>query len=190
MATNRTPDLDTDAWERVLVDRLKHLVPVAERFWANVSSLEVNRTGSFPLQGEESSKMMVRITRAASKSPIKGIQAFPFLPADELRISLVPGGYKRMIKKVLGEEMELDGMKILEIENCRNTYTRGTVIAFIPPERLKARWERWMYVSLDDAWALSRGEVPDAIQHKAEKWVKEIVMEKKKWAGSLLARKK
>lgn len=184
MANNRTPDLNRDAWERVLVDRLQHLVPVAERFWANVANIDVNRTGSFPLPGEEDSKMMVRITRAASKSPIKGIQAFPFLPADELRVSLVPGGYKRMIKKVLGEEMELDGMKILEVENCRNTYTRGTVIAFIPPERLETRWERWMYLTRDDAWALARGAVPKGIQIKANKWVKDYIREKKKWAES------
>ena len=146
--------------------------------------MDMNRTGSFPLPYADGTGMMVRMTRTADKSPIKGIQAFPFMPADELRISAVPGGYKRMVKKVCGEEMEIDGMKIIEIENCRNTYTRGTVLAFIPPERLALRWERWMYIARDDAWALSRGVVPKAIQTKANKWVKGFLKEKKKWEGS------
>lgn len=180
-----TPELNLDAWERVLVDRLQDAIPIAKRFWAEVKNLDVTRTGVFPLSYAGETGVMVRITRAASKSPIRGIQAFPFLPADELKIATVPGGYKRMVKKVCKDSMELDGIKIIEIENCRNTYTRGTVLALIPPERLNDRWERWMYITRDDAWALSRGEVPADIKKKSKKWIKEMLEERDKWAGKL-----
>ena len=179
-----TPDMNPEEWERVLVDRLSGAVPVARRFWEEVSRLDVNRTGVFPIPYAGETGMMMRITRAASMSPIKGIQAFPFMPADELRLSGVPGGYKRMIKKVCGEEMEIDGMKVIEVENCRNTYVRGTVLACIPPDRLNLRWERLMYLTRDDAWALARGEVPKGVRLKANKWVKDMLKEKKKWEGN------
>ena len=42
-----------------------------------------------------------------------------------------------------------------------------------------------MYITRDDAWALSRGEVPDDIKKKSKKWIKEMLEERDKWAGKL-----
>lgn len=185
-----TPILDKDAWERVMVDRFSDALPVAKKFWSEVEKYNIYKTGTFPLPYANGTGMMVRITRVSNLSPIQGIQAFPFLPADELRISDVPGGYKKMVKKVCGNNMELDGMRIVVLDNQTNAYTMGTMIAFVPPERLKVRWERWMYISMDECWALARGEVPKAVRIRAKKMVNEVYKENKRWRENLYQNQK
>lgn len=156
-----------EQWERVLYDRIINLIPIAKEFWDNINDLDFYRTGSYPIPGYEKESMMYRITRTADRSPIKGIQAFPFVPSANLMIS--DKGLKQMIKRVCGSDMVVEGMKLVEIDKCHFTYARKQVIAFIPVERLNKRWERWMYVSMYDAYKLSVGIVTDEIQKKAKR---------------------
>jgi hypothetical protein len=112
---------------------------------------------------------MFRFTRTAKRSPIKDIQAFPFVPTAYLQMSGVQGGANKMIERLCYVDFMIEEFTIIERHNLPSTYQQGQFVAFIPSILLQdiTAFGQWVYLSHDEMLAVVKGHVPFSLQEKA-----------------------
>ena len=93
---------DDPVWEYVLMQRLSPYIPYARRWWCEVETLAPFDTGIYAIEyyNEQLPGMYYRFTRTAVRSPIRGIQAFPFVVAAYLQLTGIKGGSTKFIQTV------------------------------------------------------------------------------------------
>lgn len=160
------PGVDDPIWDYVLEQRLRPYIPIAREWWDNVDTYEVINTGVTELKNG----LYIRVTRAAARSPIKGIQAFPFIPTARLQIIGVQGGSSKMVERVcMDGKLKIEEFTIVCKSNLPSTFNSGQFVAFIPT----AVYDnvnllgRWIYITHDEAIQLASGFTPKTVIHKA-----------------------
>ena len=161
------PGRDDPIWDYVLQTRLMPYIPFAREWWSKVEDLVVHNTGIYDLTGPPGFRY--RFTRVAARSPIKGIQAFPFVPTAYLQISGVQGGSTKMVDRVcLDNKFTIDEFTIVCKSNLPSTVQQGQFIAFIPT-RLISKIENlglWLYLKREELEALGRGIILESVKLK------------------------
>ena len=102
---------DDPIWEFILRERLARYIPVVREWWSKVSDLEVDGTGIYPIT-DDPPGLMYRMTKSTSKSPIKNVQVFPFVPSAYLQIKGVAGGSTKMCERVCAKGLIMDEFTI------------------------------------------------------------------------------
>lgn len=166
---------DDPIWEFTLNSKLAPYIPAAREFWNNIESVEVNCTGVFPITGESIPPgLMYRVTNTPVRSPIKHIQAFPFVPTAYLNIVGIPGGYNKMIQRVCYDrQFKIDEFTIIEKSNLPSTYHSGPFVAFVPTAMLDnvQVMGKWVYMTLPEMMAIMEGVIPSSIKYKLGKYI-------------------
>lgn len=164
------PGIDDPLWDYVLIERLKPYIPYVRKWWDKLENFTTHDVGIYeiPTDGKLLG-LKVRFTRTAIRSPIKGVQAFPFIPTIYLQISGVQGGANKMIERVCGKGLEIEEFTIIEKHNLPSTLQQGQFIAFVPTEILSntKKLGVWLYFTKEEIDLIARGETNKAIKQKA-----------------------
>jgi hypothetical protein len=119
---------------------------------------------------EQPAGLFYRFTRTPIRSPIHGIQAFPFVVYGALQISGVHGGSTKLIQHLLsGNDFTLEEFTCIDIHNLPSTYNQGQLIGFVPTSiyvDIKVMG-KWIYMTNYEISSLIRGEVIETVRNKA-----------------------
>lgn len=172
----RSDRMDDPVWDYVLGTRLGPYIPFARDFWGRIEEVPVRSTGVFPVTAEGAPPgLMYRVTNTPVRSPVKGVQVFPFVPVSYLQITGVPGGVTRMVARVCrGGRMRLEEFTAVEKSNLPSTYHRGQFVALIPTDILNNTGSlgKWVYLTRSELTDLSAGIVPDSVRYKTVRYVR------------------
>ena len=163
-------------WEYVLISKLMLYVECVKKWWGLYGKHEFNSTGVSPMTFDDDTEVppgiFIRTTATARRSPIKHIQAFPFIPTHYLPIFKVPGGMCRMIERVCKRNLEIDGLKIIEKHNLPSTWHKGQFIALIPKDIYEnsQKLGRYMYLSKEEILSISDGILLDSTIRKCKRF--------------------
>jgi hypothetical protein len=149
-------------WEFLLRERLSDYIPAAREWWSHAQEYQFDRTGV--TEGNGPNGFMVRFTRTAYRSPIKGVQAFPFVPSVYLQLGKVQGGYVKMIERVCVKGLTIDEFTIVMKCNLPSTFNQGQFLAIIPTEILEHKnTGLWVYVNHEEIKGLNEGIIPQSL---------------------------
>lgn len=170
-----SPDrLDDPRWMYILNTKLAPYIPDVREFWKGVKALDIKATGVFPVRhSAEAPGLMYRMTNTAARSPVKGVQVFPFVPVTYLQIMGVAGGVNRMVSRVCaGGRFKIDEFTIIEKSNLPSTYHHGQFIAFIPTAVLSGAEDlgKWMYITAAEIVSMQHGVIPASVRLKLGKY--------------------
>lgn len=153
---------DSD-WEYIFVSKLMPYIACVKKWWRMCGDNEITSTGVSPMTFDDGTNvpagLFVRTTATARRSPIKHVQAFPFIPTHYLPIYKVPGGMCRMIERVCGRNIEIDGLKVIEKHNLPSTWHQGQFVALVPKEIYNnaQKLGRYMYLSKEEILSIADG---------------------------------
>ena len=165
---------DDPIWEYCIATKIQPYIQVVKKWWEQYEKMDVRGTGvfNFEIEGVEDKDvppgLMVRITSTAVRSPIKNIQAFPFVPTAYLQIAGVPGGVNRMIERVCKKGLVIDSIKLVEKHNLPSTYQKGQFIAMVPESIYEGSQKlgKYVYMTLQELCAMAKGSLPQSVQCK------------------------
>ena len=169
---------DDPIWEYCVATKIKPYIEAVKKWWEQYEKMDVRGTGVFDFECEGIDKvepgLMVRITSTAVRSPIKNVQAFPFVPTSYLQIAGVPGGVNRMIERVCKKGLSIDGIKLIEKHNLPSTYQKGQFIAFIPESIYEGsqKMGKYVYMTIQELCAMAKGVLPQSVQCKCYQYIK------------------
>jgi hypothetical protein len=149
MEVRDRPGLDDPVWEYLLRTRLEPYIEPARKWWTEVDMLEPADTGVYPIK-DGPPGFMLRFTRTAIRSPIRGIQAFPFVPSAYLQLTGIQGGSVKMVERLCQDNtFIMDEFTIVVKTNLPSTYNQGQILCFIPTELLHdvASLGVWVYLT-------------------------------------------
>lgn len=160
------PGRDDPIWEYLLETRLRPYIPRIREWWANIEELAVSDTGIEQLDGPPG--LFQRFTRTSIRSPIRGVQAFPFIETAYLQITNVQGGSVKMIDHVCSKGFTIDEFTIVCKTNLTSIFNGGQIIAIIPTDIMNGTHElgKWIYLKQEEMIDVSRGIVPEAVKNK------------------------
>jgi hypothetical protein len=164
--------LDDPVWPFILKQRLEPYLVYIRKWWASVEELTPFDTGVFPIEYsvDQPAGLFYRFTRASVRSPVRGIQAFPFVIAASLQISGVRGGSTKLVQWLLGnDDFTMDEFMLIELHNLPSIFNQSQAIAFIPIDMyIETRLlGKWIYLTMDEISSLIRGEVTASVRQKA-----------------------
>ena len=167
---------DDSAWEYILVSKLMPYIECVKKWWSLYGKNEIESTGVSPMSFEDGTVVppgiFIRTTSSARRSPIKYIQAFPFIPTRYLQIFKVPGGVCRMIERVCQRNIEIQGFKVIEKSNLPSTWHKGQFIALVPKDIYEntKNLGRYMYLSKNEILSISDGVLLDSTIRKCRRF--------------------
>lgn len=169
--------LDDPIWEYVLVAKLKPYIPAVRKWWEEYEKMQISSTGVFPIDYadvETPPGLFMRMTSTAVRSPIKHVQAFPFVPSSYLQITGVPGGVNRMIERVCHNNLTLEEFTIIEKHNLPSTYQKGQLLCFVPTATLNntADMGKYVYMTVLELCSMAKGVLPQSVQAKCYQYIK------------------
>ena len=162
-------DYDDPIWEYTLASRLSPYLEAVRDWWDKYDKLDLSTTCVRPIEGDDVPPgLMERMTNTPARSPVKGVQAFPFVPTAYLNVSGVSGGYIKMIERVCDKGFKLEEFTIIEKHNLPSTYHRGQIVIFVPTKVLDdtSKLGRFVHITKTEANLLLMGEVPPSVRYK------------------------
>jgi hypothetical protein len=164
--------LDDPVWPYILKQRLEPYMPYIRRWWGELEDISPLDTGVFQIEysTDQPPGLFYRFTRTSVRSPIRGVQAFPFIVAACLQITGVKGGSTKLIQWLLGSDnFTIDEYSVIELHNLPSIFNQGQAIALIPTDIYVDAHNvgKWIYFTNDQISSLIRGIVSEDIQRKA-----------------------
>lgn len=162
-------EYDDPIWEYTLVSRLTPYLEAVRNWWSDYDKLDLRTTCVYPVEGEGVPPgLMARLTSTPARSPVKGVQAFPFVPSSYLNMSGISGGYIKMIERVCAKGLVLEEFTVIEKHNLPSTYHRGQILIFVPTKVLEDtdKLGRYVHITKTEALLLLNGEVPPSVTYK------------------------
>ena len=167
--------MDDPVWDYVLHTKLSPYIQHVREFWNTVEDINIVGTGVYPIVGDDVPPgLMYRVTNTPVRSPIKGVQVFPFVPVAYLQITNVSGGAARMVSRVCADDrFTIEEFTIIEKHNLPSTYHQGQFVAFVPTDILSGARElgKWVYMKLNEMRDICADKVPTSIKYKLIKYI-------------------
>lgn len=168
--------LDDPIWEYLLVTKIQPYLPTIRKWWENYDKITVFGTGAVPLKSDDPKcppGLQVRMTSTPVRSPIKHIQAFPFIPTAYFNIAGVPGGVTRMITRVCEKGLTVEEFTVIEKHNLYNTCQRGQWLGIVPTDMLKGARElgKYIYMTLPELMAMAKRDLPTSVVLKCQQYL-------------------
>ena len=164
-------------WEYALVAKLQPYLPAVKHFWEHYSELHPTSTGVTPYEPKDVEcppGLMIRMTNTPVRSPIKHVQAFPFVPVSYLQIAGVSGGVNKMVERICHKGLELEGLIILEKHNLPSTYQNGMILCFVPKDVLEGARDlgKYVYLTFQELCIMAQGDLPKTVCAKCAQYTK------------------
>ena len=168
---------DDPIWEYVVVTKLQPYIPAVRKWWENYDKMQIVSTGVFPIEYDDCEcppGLMMRMTSTAVRSPIKHVQAFPFVPSSFLQIAGVTGGVNRMIERVCQNGLTIEEFTIVEKHNLPSSYQKGQILCFVPTNVLEGAHDmgKYVYMTLLELCSMAKGKLPQSVQAKCYPYIK------------------
>lgn len=170
--------LDDPIWEYVVASKLQPYLPAVRKWWEKYDQLKIMGTGVFPFECDDEGLevppgLNIRVTSTPVRSPIKNVQAFPFVPTAFLQIIGVPGGVNRMVERVCHNGLKLEEFVIIEKHNLPSTYQKGQFVAFVPEDILNGSKElgKYVYLTLQELVSLAQGKCVTSVKWKCGRYL-------------------
>lgn len=168
---------DDPFYEYILVTKLQPYLKAVRAWWKNYENMHFDSTGVLPIEldGIECPPgLFMRMTNTPVRSPIKNVQAFPFVPTAYLQLTGIPGGVSKMVTRVCNknEFIKLEEFIIIEKHNLPSTYHKGQFIAFIPEDVYNNSRElgKYVYLTRTELQLMSAGVLPKAVMCKCAQY--------------------
>ena len=162
-------DIDDPVWAYTLETRLLPYIPSIREWWTKIDNITTVETGVYPID-DGPPGLFFRFTRTAKRSPILGVQAFPFVNVGHLQLTGVTGGAMKMIARVCsGGRLIIDEFTCIEKHNLPSTFHSGQFIAFVPTTLYNATIKngQWIFMTQEEMLAICKGHVPITVYNKA-----------------------
>lgn len=168
--------LDDPIWEYTVVTKLMPYLPAIRRWWENYDKLKIVSVGIFPIEYDDIEcppGLQMRICNTPVRSPIKHVQAFPFVPTAYLQIIGVPGGVNKMIERVCHKGLKLEEFTIIEKHNLPSTCQSGQWLGFVPTEIFEGTKSlgKYIYFTLPELMGLAQGNVLNSVILKCARYL-------------------
>ena len=169
--------LNDPYWEYVLVTRLMPYIPAIRRWWSEYSEHEYTGTGIEPIVYDDIEcppGLSVRFTYTGARSPIKNIQAFPFVPTSLLQITGIAGGTSKMVERLCSKrDFKIEEFVLIEKHNLPSTFQQGQFVAFVPEDVLEGLKEcgKFVYLTRLEICKLMSLDLPDSVKLKLQKYI-------------------
>lgn len=164
-------------WEYILVSKIIPYMDYIKKWWSSYGKNEFPGTGVYPMTFTDGTQvpngLYVRATATARRSPIKHIQAFPFIPTSYLKIYKVSGGMCRMIERVCkNNKIVIDGYQVIERHNLPSTWHSGQFLAFVPKDIYDKALTlgRYLYLSNEELMLMADGILPESMILKSRRY--------------------
>lgn len=167
---------DDPIWEYLVVTKLQPYLPAVRRWWSEYENMRITRTGIMPIEYKDMEVppgLQMRMTNTPVRSPIKNVQAFPYVPTSYLEITGVKGGVNRMIERVCFGGFKLEEFTLIEKHNLPSTYNKGQFVAFIPTKVLEGAQElgKYVYLTVPELIGLAQGVVVRTVPGKCARYI-------------------
>lgn len=168
--------LDDPIWEYVLATKLQPYLPAVKKFWEDYDKIDIKSTGVYPInyEGIETPPgLFFRMTNTPVRSPIKHVQAFPYVQAAFLQITGVVGGVNKMIERVCYDNrFVLEDFVIIEKHNLPSTYQNGQLLAFVPKKVLEGAEAlgKFVYLTLPELCSIAQSKLPASVIQKCARY--------------------
>lgn len=150
----------------MLQAQLEPYLEKAKEWWDNYDIKEFTHTGSFPIE-DGPNGMFIRFYRTPKQSPIKGIQAFPYVISNVIDIPKVPGGIRKFIHNTCAKGYTIRDFTLIEKMYLHGTERSGQFICIIPNDKYIVGCEgRFVWVSDGDIHDISSGFITKKIKDK------------------------
>jgi hypothetical protein len=165
---------DDPIWEYTLGSKLTPYIPFIREWWQKYDSINVSHTGVYSMSDmleHAPSGLMYRVTNTPVRSPIKGVQAFPFIPVVYLQLTGISGGVTRMVERVCMRGMTIEEFTVIEKHNLPSTYHQGQFVALVPTDVINSveQLGRFVYLTVSEQVMLTMDMVPDSVKLKINK---------------------
>lgn len=161
--------------EWVFRNKMEPYIEWAREWWLHRTEHTFFETGSYPAEGAPIG-MCVRFSRTLSHSPIKGIQAFPYVNAPYLQLHHSPGGSRRLVERLCGM-ITIDEFTLIPKKYLHGTERTGQFICIVPTDLLAEEQGvrgRYVWFSGSDLISLSEGMCDKNIRER----LKALLIEK------------
>lgn len=167
---------DDPIWEYVVASKMTPYLAAARRWWSEYDKLKIMGTGVFPVVYEDMEVppgLNMRMTSTPVRSPIKNVQAFPFVPVAYLQITGVPGGVTRMVERVCEKGLEIEEFIIVEKHNLPSTFHAGQFLAIIPKDVYNGAKElgKYVYLTVQELGSLAQGKCITSVKWKCARYL-------------------
>jgi hypothetical protein len=167
---------DDPLWEYLVVSKLTPYLGAVKRWWSEYENMRILSTGVCPVSYEDIEcppGLAMRMTSTPVRSPIKNVQAFPFVPVSYLQITGVPGGVHRMIERVCYNGLIIEEFTIIEKHNLPSTYQKGQILCFVPTKTLEGAQDlgKYVYLTVQELAALAQGKVLSSVPAKCSRYL-------------------
>ena len=175
MTSERTP-MEDPLWEYIMVTKLQPYLPAVRKWWKEAEDIKDFETGVAEIKYDDLEVppgLQMRMTSTPVRSPIKNVQAFPFLPTAYLDISGAPNGVNKLVECVCQKGLTIEEFTIIEKHNLPSTFHRGQFVAFIPTDVLTGSKEfgKYVYLNLQELVMLAQGICPKTLPAKCAKYI-------------------
>lgn len=162
-------EYDDPIWEYTLVSRLTPYIEAVRKWWQDYDKLDLRSTCVYPIEGEDVPPgLMARLTSTPARSPVKGVQAFTFVPTSYLNMSGIAGGCIKMVERVCAKGLKIQEFTVIEKHSLPSTYHRGQILIMVPTKVLEdiESLGRYVFVTKSEALTMLHGEVPVSMTYK------------------------
>lgn len=132
----------------ILISRLMPYLDEMRKFWANVKNINVLISGEHKVEGVQD--MYYRVTSTPTRSPIKNVQVFPYIPTAVLGMA---NGYQQILAKLCCDKsFRFEEFTILVKSGIPTMCQRGQWLTFIPTDILNQDQDRgtWVYLTKEE----------------------------------------
>ena len=167
---------DDPIWEYVLVSKVQPYIESIRRWWTDYDKMQVTSTGVLPINYDDLGTppgLFMRMTNTPVRSPIKGVQAFPFIASSYLQITGVQGGVVKMIERLCCNGLQFEEFTLIEKHNLPSTYQKGQLICFVPTQVLENTHKlgKYVYLTTPELCALAQGHILPSVSGKCKQYL-------------------
>lgn len=167
---------DDPVWEYVIASKLQPYIPAVRKWWSEYDKLPIRGTGVFNIEYDDIDcppGLMYRVTSTPVRSPIKNVQAFPFVAAAYLQITGVPGGVNKMIERECKKVLKLEEFTVVEKHNLPSTYHKGQLLALVPTSIMEGveQLGKYMYLTRNELEAMAKGILLPSVPAKCAQYL-------------------
>ncbi len=166
---------DDPIWEYLIGSKLTEYLPAVRRWWSEYPNMLITTTGVLDVKYDDLDVppgLFMRMTNTPVRSPIKHIQAFPFIATCYLNICGVTGGVNKMIERVC-KDYTLEEFTIIEKHNLPSTYQKGQILCFVPTSIMQGVQElgKYVYLTVSELVHIARGDLPRTVVAKCHQYL-------------------
>ena len=154
-------------YEYLFMEKIEPFVERARMWWDGYEKEVFYGSGTYPLLNSPDG-LYIRFYRTPAHSPIKGIQAFPYVTTQYIDIQRVPGGLRKFLHQLCLSGYKYKEFTLIEKMYLHGTERSGQFICIVPTNMLSVKnsMGRYVWMTPDDISNISLGIVTEKMRDR------------------------